>query len=114
MLVFFYFFFSFNLDLLLQLGVFMIIFRRLLALSLLAETMVPLKLRTTPQIKTKTRRENNIRTSGDPGDYIVESITTKGRHMMKPGRRRAPRRPHHVVAWLGGISTHFRLVIFHI
>jgi hypothetical protein len=64
-LVFFYFFFSFNLDLLVQLGVLVIIFRRLLALSLLVETMVPLKLRTTPD-KNRSKRKHDEKTIYGP------------------------------------------------
>jgi hypothetical protein len=79
------------------------------------------------QIKTKTRQENDIQTSGTPGDYIGESLTTKGRHRMKPGQKQAPRRSHHLVARPAGgphhgvvwclrapFPTRFHLVIFHI
>jgi hypothetical protein len=79
------------------------------------------------QIEMKTRRENDIWTSRNLGDYIAESLTTKGRHRMKLGRKRAPRRPHHLVARPGGgprhevvwcprapFPTRLCLVIFHI
>ena len=59
--------------------------------------MNPRKASGQKQIEMKTRRENDIRTSGDPGDYIEKSFTVKGRegNRAKPGRRGAPRRPHH-------------------
>jgi hypothetical protein len=100
------------------------------SLSLLAEAMVPLKLRTTPDkngSKQKTRRKHDKQTSGNPGGYIGKSLTTKQRHMKKPGRKQAPRRPYHQVAWPAGGPRHemvwslrapfpsrFCLVIFHI
>jgi hypothetical protein len=78
------------------------------------------------QIEMKTRRENNIQTSGTLGGYIGKSLTTKGRHRMKPGQKRTPRWPDHQVARLArgprhGVvwclrapfPTRFCLIIFH-
>jgi hypothetical protein len=79
------------------------------------------------QIKAKTQRENDIQISGTPRHYIGESLTTKGRHRMKPGQKWAPRRPHHQVTRPAGglrhgvlwclrapFPTRFHLVNFHI
>jgi hypothetical protein len=35
----------------------------------------------------KHNEKTNIQTSGTPGDYIGKSLTTKGRHRMKPGQK---------------------------
>jgi hypothetical protein len=92
------------------------------SLLLLAEAMVPLKLRTPSdrnRSKQKTCWENDIQTSGKVGGYIGESLTTKQRHRKKPGRKWAPRRPHHQVArpagaratvWCGASGLRFLLV----
>jgi hypothetical protein len=62
------------------------------------------------QIETKKRRENNIPTLG-PRDYIGESLTTKGRHRMKPGQKQTLRRPHHQVVRPAGGPTPWGSVV---
>jgi hypothetical protein len=38
--------------------------------------------------RNKTRRENDIRTSRGPGDYIAKFFTTNGKHQIEPESER--------------------------
>jgi hypothetical protein len=115
---------------LLQLGVLVNILQKLLALVVVGGGHGASKTVNSSwqkQIEMKTRRENDIKASRNSGGYIGKSLTTKERHGMKPGRKRALRRSQHMVARpVGGpchevvwcprapFPTRFCLVIFHI
>jgi hypothetical protein len=100
-----------------------------LPLSLLAEAMVLLILRSTPDRNSSKQNTTRKRYTdlGYSGGYIGENKTSRGNHRRKSGRKRVPRCSHTRAARPGvdprplcvrstrtPFPVRFRLVIFHI
>src|SRR4051794_17331151 len=73
------------------------------------------------QFETKTRRENDIQTSEDPGDDIANIFTTKGKIRGETGSERSSEAPPACGPRLGVVwclrapsPSHFRLVFSYI